>query len=159
MTSALIVEQLNRPIAGHRDRPPLDGAEEHLLRHMLVGARLLPGATERYRALRARWEADGTSAGLRAEALDAAGDIAAVLQGARRDRELALRLRETPLKPTQLLAALDQVFYSLVLLTSADAAEAGQSMTADELDVLLAMKGLRSWLDPESAVMRGFVAG
>jgi hypothetical protein len=157
VTSALIVEQLDRRLAGHRDLPPLDEAEEYLLRHMLVGARLLPGAAARYRALRGRWESEGTSEALRAEALDAAGDIAAVLQGARRERERALALRATPLKPTQLLGALSQIFDSLVLLTSTDAAEAGLSLSADQLDVLLAMKSLQVWLDPESSVLQGFV--
>ena len=53
--------------------------------------------------------------------------------------------------------ALAQVFHGLVLLTSADAREAGLSMTVDDLDVVLAMRSLQVWLDPESPVMRSFI--
>jgi hypothetical protein len=157
VTSLAVVEQLSRGVAGHRDLPSHDAAEESLLRHMYVGATLLPGQAERYRALRRRWEAEGTSAALRAEALEAAGDVAAVLQGARRERGLAVSLRETPLKPTQLFGAYAQLLYSLVLLTGTDPDEAGFSMTEEDLEVLLAMRSLRAWLDPESELMRGFV--
>jgi hypothetical protein len=157
VTSAAVVEQLGRRLAGYRGLPPLDEAEEYLLRHMLVAARLLPGQTERYRALRRRWEAEGTSEALRADALEAAGDIAALLQGARRERGLAIELRETPLKPTQLFGAFSQILYSLVLLTGTDPDEAGLSMTEEDLEVLLVMKSLRDWLDPEAELMRGFI--
>jgi hypothetical protein len=157
MTSAGVVERLGRRVAGHRALPQLGEADEPLLRHMYVGAALLPSQVVRYRVLRERWEDDGTSAELRAEALEAAGDLAAVLQGARRERPRAIALRQTPLKSTQLFAALEQIFYSLVLLTAPEADLAGLSMREEELDGVIAMPSLQAWLDPESAVRQGFV--
>jgi hypothetical protein len=155
MTSAAVLEQLSRPLERFGDLPELNDAEEHLMRHMLVGAALLPGHAERFRALRRRWDAEGPSDELRADALDAAGDLGAVLQGAAREEALAVGLADTALAPTRLLGALEQLFYSLVILTETETDDVRVAMSSDELDDLLAMPGLEDWLDPESALRRG----
>ena len=63
MTSATVLQQLDHRLERFGDLPELNDAEEHLLRHMLVGAALLPGHAERYRALRRRWERTGRGCG------------------------------------------------------------------------------------------------
>jgi hypothetical protein len=154
MTSAAVVEQLSRRVEGLGDLPELTAVEERLMRHLLVGAALLPAAAERYRGLRRRFDENGSDAALQAEALDAAGDIAAVLQGARDEHAAAVVLDETELSPLPVLSALEQVFYSLVLLTDQTGDAARLAMSADELDELLALPRLQDWLDPESALRR-----
>lgn len=154
MTSAFVVERLGRRLEGFDDLPEPDDDVECLLRHLLVGAAILPGHSERYRRLRRQLEDEGTSDGLRAAALEAAGDLAAVLQGAARQNASAVALADMGLRPLELLGALGQLFASFVVLTAPEPDDAGTSMTADELDDLLATPGLEDWLDPESAVGR-----
>jgi hypothetical protein len=154
VTSTSVIEQLSRPAEPFR-KPEVNAAFGPLLRHVLVAATLLPGHAERYRALRQRWERDGTSDALRADALDAAGDLAAVLQGARREHRFR-RMTTRRHDPSHLFGVLAQVFYSFVLLTATDAEAAGLSLEPQELDALLATRNVRDWLDPDSFLRKSF---
>lgn len=154
MTSAAVVEQLGRSLEGFGDLPELTDVEERLLRHLLVGARLLPGHAERYRGLRRRFDEAGFSDALRDDALDAAGDLAAVLQGARAEHPAAVVLDETDLSPLPVFSALEQVFYSLILLTDPQGDLGRGALRLDQLDDLLALPRLQDWLVPESALRR-----
>jgi hypothetical protein len=136
---------------------PLTDTEEELLRYLSVGAALLPEAAERYRALSRRFDADGSSPQLGEEALEAAGDLTAVLGRARRHHPLYVALDErTDFSPLIVFAALEQIFHSLVLLTEPEGDEffLEPRMTEHELDELLAIDTLQDYLDPEGALAR-----
>jgi hypothetical protein len=136
---------------------PMNETEEELLRYLSVAAALLPQAAERYKALSARLDAEGTSPELRAEALDAAGDLAVVLQSAHRHHVLYVVLDDrTDLAPLRMLTALDDLFHSLVLLTEPTADEfiVKARLTPEAVDAHLEFAELRDYLDPDAAMAR-----
>src|SRR4051812_39355491 len=73
---------------------PMNDTEEELLRYLSIAAALLPDAAERYKAVSQRFDAEGSSPELRAEALEAAADLAAVLGRAGRHHLLYVVLDE-----------------------------------------------------------------
>jgi hypothetical protein len=131
--------------------PPADWNENErwLFRHLVVVAYLLQEKPQRYRDLLAQWESESPSEELRASALHEAGALGLVLQSVRSRPEVLAGVAETPYKPTLALGALDQLFYSFTLLTSAspedDYTEA--RITPDELDGLFLQRPkLREWM-------------
>jgi hypothetical protein len=107
------------------DRDPATPASmpedvRYLLDHLATAAALLADSVDAYEGLRARRDAGEDVELIRAEAVDHAERIAAVLQSLGRRRDLAVAAQDTPLNPTSALAVLDQVFCSLCLLAADD---------------------------------------
>lgn len=142
MTDPRVREELDAPLK-EQFGMSLGAVEEELYQAMAVGGAILPRSIERYRELAERRRQHEDVA---AEALDAAGDLAAVLQVARRHQSALAVLNATELKTAQLFGTLDQVYDSLVLLTDPDTADAG--LGDDDLEALLAMPALQEWLAP-----------
>lgn len=153
MTDPRVRRLLAEPLPPDPELPPLNEVEEWVIRHLQVGALLLPEVAGRYRELRARRLADGVGA-VAAEALDAAGDLAAVVQGAQRQEAAVVVLGETELETSTVFGALEQILHSLLMLTSPVDEELDFALAEDELDDLLAMPGLEDYLDPEGAIAR-----
>jgi len=126
---------------------PITEDEQWLLRHFAAVAAVLPYYAERYRGLLARRESEGSSADLRAMALEAAGTIAIVMQSVRRRQALVLSTAGGPVDPQYALAMLGHLFYSFTLLTgAAQDAYMDAIMTADELDAAMSLEELDGWL-------------
>lgn len=125
----------------------LTAEERFLLDRFAAVAALLLGRRAHYRALWERHRDEGPSAGVAQVALEAAGDIAVVMQSLRRRQGLLLALRESPINPAYATGALDQIFFSLTLLTGASQdVESEAALTPEALDELLELPKLRDWL-------------
>lgn len=137
---------------------PMNETEEELLRYLSVAAALLPDAAERYKAVSQRFDAEGPSPELRAEALEAAADLAAVLGRAGRHHLLYVVLDErTDLAPGLLFRTLEQIFDSLMLLTEPDPEDdffTGTRLSIQAVDDHLELDELRDYLEPETAMAR-----
>jgi len=107
---------------------PADPGVHHVLRHVAVGAVVLNDAVAEHRALQASASPDD------ARAVAAAAHAAALLQSALRDTD-AFAEPWTGGDPLELIDALEQVLYSLLLLT--DAERRSLALRDDELQELL----------------------
>jgi hypothetical protein len=127
--------------------PPMTGEEGYLLRHLATAAAVLTHYAEAYPGLLSRRREERASKALREEALDVAEAIATVRQSLGRRQELVVAAKGSPVDPSTALAALDQLLFSLVLLTSPDDGRAAVAMDEQELDELLALPSLRELLE------------
>lgn len=160
MTDPRVHEMLAEPFGGSDDLK-LNAVEEELMRALTVAGALLSRSVERYRELSARLRREGTSEELRAEALEAAGDLAVALGATDRHNAYFVALDETALRPLTLLSVLGELFHSMVLLTDPEADEffVGARLTDEELDALLDADDMQDWLQPETALARLRAAG
>lgn len=126
--------------------PDLDDDERWLLRHVGAGIALLRAHAALYGDALARRQAEPSSDELDAAALDAAATIGLLLQSARRRPRVLIAASGTAMSPTLVLGALDQLFFSFILLTAPLADERSEAMlTREELDELLAHPELEAW--------------
>jgi hypothetical protein len=102
---------------------------------------------QRYRDLLTRHRAEGTSSALRAAALDAAGNLALVLQQLRRRDDLQAVLVAAEHHEPAPLYAIDQLQFSLLLLSGpASEDDLMACLSPAGLDGLLASHHVRDWL-------------
>jgi hypothetical protein len=112
--------------------PPfaLDDDGRYLLNHLFIGTGWLIDAGERYPDLRSRFDAgeeldDDELFGL-------AGIAGAILQHMLRRRDLFAPQPEGPFQPDEVLLAMEQAFYSLILLTAETQDQRELAMTPSE---------------------------
>lgn len=127
--------------------PEFTPEERFLFDRFAVVAALLLDSGERYPELWRRHRDEGPSPELEADVRQAAENIATVMQTLRRRQDLVLAARETPINPAYATSALDQVFFSLTLLTSAEqGAEFETALTPEGLNELLELPKVKEWL-------------
>lgn len=155
MIDPRVHELLSEPL-GVDPSGPVNDAEVELLRYLAVAALVFKPTAERYKALSARFDDDGPSPGLRADALDAAGDLAAVLQAVHRRHERCGVLDDrTGLSPLAMLGGLDEVFNSLMLMTELDPEDdffSSTRLAPEMVDDLLSFDEFDDYLDPDTAI-------
>ena len=98
-----------------------------------------------YRAIRET----GATADTRAQALEAAGDLATLLQSLRGREDLQVALAHAPGHVPTPLLAVDQLFFSFALLAGAteSASEAlDAALTPEGVDELIRSQRVREWL-------------
>ncbi len=145
------MNELRRELLDSSDAPPELSPELRFLasRQASLAALLLDHA-QRYKILYKASRENSTLAGIRAEALDAAGNLGTLLQSLRSREELQVALSQAPGHiPTPLLAA-DQLFFSFTLLASAAPdgldEEQAAALTPDQVDELFRSQRVRDWL-------------
>jgi hypothetical protein len=149
MTDPRIHEKMAEPLR-EQFGMPLTPVEEEILHAITAGGAILPSIVDRYRDLATRRREHGTDDAIRAEALDAAGDLAAVLQIARSHQPELAVVNDTALKTNQLFATLDQLYDSLVTLTDpqlSDATDIG--LTDEDVEALLSLPDVQEYLNPQ----------
>jgi hypothetical protein len=107
---------------------------------------LLAYRGELYPRLLHRYRDHGPSPEIDRSAVEAAVDIAAVMQSVRRERELLSAARETALDPGVANKLLDDLFFSFVLLTSHDEDEALALVDEDWLEARAGDARFVEWL-------------
>lgn len=127
--------------------PELGGDERYLLSHLVTAAALLISQRERYPDLLSRRREEGDSAEVRATAHDSAEEIAGVLQSACRRRHLLVVAQETPLNPSGPIGMLDQLFFSLCLLSGPEDSLESAALSGAEVDELWESLDVQPWLE------------
>jgi hypothetical protein len=112
-------------------------------------AALMRDHAKRYKILYKATTENSSLEGIRAEALDAAGNLGVLLQSLRSREELQVALAHAPgYVPTPLLA-IDQLFFSFILLAAATTdqhqEELEAALTPDQVDELLRSERVREW--------------
>jgi hypothetical protein len=149
MTDPRIHEWMAEPLR-EQFGMPLNPVEEDILHAMTVGGAILPSVVERYRDIAARRREHGTHDAVRREALEAAGDLAAVLQVARRHQPQLAVLGDTELKSSHLFQMLEHLYDSFVLLTDPEFSdETDVTLSDEDLVVMLSLPRLQEWLEPK----------
>ena len=119
-------------------------------------AALLPHQAELYRHLLARYQRDGWSPDIGAIALDAAGNLATVMQSFRRREDLLMAMEAAPNIVPPPMIIIDQLLFSFVLLTKPDAEDNAAGLLSEEaLSELLANNAVQSWLKDAEAPQVG----
>jgi hypothetical protein len=142
------MSDFRRQALDRTDAPPeLSPELADLGRLQAAAAALLQRDRDLYPALLERFRTKGPSSELSRLALEAAGDIAAVLQPLRARPDLLEVLEEQPNIPAPPLIVLDQLQFSYLLLTEGARDEQREALlTPDALDELLAAARVRDWL-------------
>jgi hypothetical protein len=110
-------------------------------------AALLPHHAELYRHLLERYRREGPSPDIESIALDAAGNLATVMQSLRRREEILMAMEAAPDITVPPMIVIDQLLFSFVLLTKPDENdnEAGL-LSVEALSELLANNAVQNWL-------------
>lgn len=147
---------LHALLEDYGDAPPeLNDDERWLLNHLAVVAAALPEYDERYRALLTVHEAEGATPELRASALEAAGELAVLLQSVYRRPVVITASWQSSLDPRLALAAIDNLFYSFTLLPCHDGDDYGEArLEVEELDDLMLSPQMQAWFEEMGAVER-----
>ena len=104
---------------------------------------------ERYKALYNNTRESGPTAQTKDAALDAAGNLATLLQSLRSREDLQFALARAPGHTPTPLLAVDQLFFSLTLLAGAGAErteELDAALPPEAVDELLRSQRVRDWL-------------
>jgi hypothetical protein len=128
-TYELIDAPLEPPPPGERDEP-----KDHFYRHVIHGVAILDAIAAEYRVLLPAWQSGSPVP--RPVVLELAGTVAAVIQSALRRAEVFQSAPEAEFRPMQLIGALEQLLYSLVLLTDDPEAVGELPLAVEELDDL-----------------------
>jgi hypothetical protein len=123
-------------------------------------AALFTHHAELYRHLLDRYRREGSSPDIAAIALDAAGNLATVMQSFRRREDLLAAMRDAPNIVMPPMIIIDQLLFSFVLLTEPDENDNEAGLLSEEaLSELLANNAVQSWLaDVESPSVGGSAA-
>lgn len=128
--------------------PGLTDEGHYLLSHLVTAGALLLVQRELYPELLARLREEGSTEEVRADAQEMAELIAAVMQSARRRQDLLAGAQETRVNPAAALGLLDQVFFSLCLLTEAeDDSLVEIALGEGELEALFDALDVQEWLE------------
>jgi hypothetical protein len=142
------MNELRRTLLDDSDAPrELSPDLAFLASRNAAAAAVLLHHAEVYRDLLDRYRAEGPSEEIEEIAIDAAGNLATVLQPLRRREDLLTAMEYAPNLAAPPMAALDQLFFSFVLMTGPDAdGESENLLSADDLDALLATESTQAWL-------------
>jgi hypothetical protein len=115
-------------------------------------AALFTHHAELYRHLLARYRREGWSPDIEAIALDAAGNLATLMQSFRRREDILVAMELAPDIVMPPMIIIDQLLFSFVLLTAPDENDNEAGLLSEEaLSELLANNAVQSWLaDVES---------
>jgi hypothetical protein len=141
------MNELRRELLDTSDAPPELSPDLQFLaaRQASLGALLLDHA-ERYRALHQAISTTGPTHETQQAALDAAGNLATVLQSLRSREDLQVALAHAPGHTPTPLLAVDQLCFSFTLLTAAGQDERDAALTPDGVDELFRSERVRDWL-------------
>ena len=140
-----------RELLDTSDAPPqLSPDLQFLASRQASLAALVLDHAERYEALYATVHNTGPTAQTKHEALQAAGNLGALLQSLRSREDLQAALIQAPgFVPTPLLAV-DQLFFSFTLLANASDAAGGEeldaALTPDAVAEILGSERVQDWL-------------
>jgi hypothetical protein len=141
------MSELRRSLLDDSDAPPELSADLAFLgaRNAAAAALLLHHA-EVYRLLLDRYREEGPSEDIEEIALEAAGNMATVLQAMRRRDELLTAMRYANLAAPPMIV-IDQLFFSFLLMTGpGDEDDVKMLLSGDDLDELLALESTQAWL-------------
>jgi hypothetical protein len=141
------MNELRRELLDTSDAPPELSPDLQFLaaRQASLGALLLDHA-ERYKVLYQDISTTGPTHATQQAALEAAGNLATVLQSLRSREELQVALAHAPGHTPTPLLAVDQLFFSFTLLTTANQDELEAALTPDGVDELFRSERVRDWL-------------
>jgi hypothetical protein len=144
------MSDLRRELLDTSDAPPdLSPDLQFLASRQAALAALFEDHADRYRALYTTVRDSGPTAEIRHEALEAAGNLATLLQSLRGREDLQVALAQAPgFVPTPLLAV-DQLFFSFTLLASASDTGSEQldaALTPDAVADILRSERVQDWL-------------
>jgi hypothetical protein len=142
------VNELRRELLDEGDASEELGPE---LRDLAVrtasAAALLVHHGELYKEVYARYRAQGPSDELDAIVLDAAGNLATVLQTLRRREDLLTALAHSPTMAAPPLILVDQLLYSFMLMMGPEDDEAlVTALTPEDIDAIFTSDRVREWL-------------
>jgi hypothetical protein len=142
------MSEFRRQALDDSDRPPeLSPEAAFLAARQAAAAVLLQRDRELYPELLQRYRDEGSSAELSELALEAAGDLATVLQSLRSRQDLIEALEQHPQVTAPPLVLFDQLQYSYLLLTDGATEEQREGLlTPRALDELLNSKRITEWL-------------
>ena len=141
------MNELRRELLNSSDAPPeLSPDLKFLASRQAALAALTTDHAKRYKILYQAARENPNLDGIRAEALDAAGNLGVLLQSLRSREDLQVALAHAPgYVPTPLLA-IDQLFFSFTLLAGAGGEELEAALTPDQVDELFGSERVREWL-------------
>jgi hypothetical protein len=147
------MNELRRQLLDASDAPPELSPELSFLASRGAGAAaLLLDHAELYRHLLARYQREGASAVIEQIALDAAGNLATVMQSLRSREDLLAVLKLSPHVPAIPVAAIDQLMFSFLLLTGPQSEDDLLAcLTPESLVALLEAKSVQEWLTSVNA--------
>lgn len=142
------MSEFRRQALDDSDQPPeLSPELAFLASRQAPMAVLLERDRQAYPQLLERYRSEGPSPELTEAALEAAGDIATVLQSLRSRQDLLEVLESQDKVPAPPLAVLDQIQYSYLLLTDAASEEQREALLKPEdLDEMLRIERVADWL-------------
>jgi hypothetical protein len=141
------MNELRRELLDTSDAPPELSPDLQFLasRQAALGALVLDHA-QRYKALYNAIQSTGPTQETKQAALEAAGNLGTVLQSLRGREDLQVALAHAPgYTPTPLLAV-DQLFFSFTLITTANQDELEAALTPNGVDELFRSERVRDWL-------------
>ncbi|MDQ6775096.1 MAG: hypothetical protein M3071_02500 [Actinomycetota bacterium] len=151
------MNEFRRGLLDDRDAPP-----ELSPNLVFMGSRnaslaaLVPHHAELYRHLLARYRREGWSPDIEAIALDAAGNLATLMQSFRRREDLLIAMEVAPNIEPPPMIIIDQLLFSFVLLTKPDADDNAEGLLSEEaLSELLANDAVQLWLKDVEAPQLG----
>jgi hypothetical protein len=141
------MNELRRELLDSSDAPPeLSPDLKFLASRQASLAALTRDHAKRYKILHKAARENPNLEGIRAEALDAAGNLGTLLQSLRSREDLQVALAHAPgYVPTPLLA-IDQLFFSFTLLAGPGGEELEAALTPDQVDQLFRSERVREWL-------------
>ena len=145
-----MTERRRRELLDTSDAPPdLSPDLRFLASRQASLAALLTDHARRYTILYRAIRDSGATADTRAQALEAAGDLATLLQSLRGREDLQVALAHAPGHVPTPLLAVDQLFFSFTLLagaTECPAEAVDAALTPEGVDELLRSQRVRDWL-------------
>jgi hypothetical protein len=141
------MNELRRELLDTSDAPPELGPDlQFLASRQAALAALLLDHSERYKALHQRISTTGPTPETKQQALQAANNLATLLQSLRSREDLQAALASAPGHTPTPLLAVDQLFFSFTLLTATGEPELGAALSPDGVDELFRSERVREWL-------------
>ncbi|HEY3728695.1 MAG TPA: hypothetical protein VGL51_16075 [Solirubrobacteraceae bacterium] len=143
------MNELRRQLLDDSDAPAqLSPQLRFLASRGAAAAALLLNHAELYKHLLERYQREGASPEIEEIALDAAGNLATVLQSLRSREDLLAMVRISPDVPGIPVAAIDQLAFSFLLLTGPQSEDESLACLAPEwVDAVLEADDVKEWLD------------
>lgn len=141
------MNELRRELLDDSDAPAeLSPELRFLASRQAALAGLLLDHAQHYKVLFDAANTGGLTDEIRTAALDAAGNLATVLQSLRSREDLQVALAQAPRYTPAPLLAVDQLFYSFALLTGPGGPDLDAALPPEGIDELFASQRVRDWL-------------